>query len=438
MRKLKQAVSGDVLCEEGAKNYNHSSFNRKCSVLVPALVVWPQTSQDVQAVVRLVRAYNRTFSVRGGGHGYACSAFKNNSVHLDMRQMRSFNFRRGSRYGHAKIGPGLQMHDLMNNIPHGYQYTVGTCATVGVGGYFLHGGISHRTHWLGNTTIYSMDVVTADGDLVTISEKSPHEGLWTAMRMAGSSFGVATSLSLRLPAKPQRSFFWVPAFGSWEKLMSVLDKPIAQNHAENMPWLGLFRFDGVLPIKTYWLQVSTPGGIGAAMLDKLLAAIVQLATESGVRVDLNATMKESDIVWGGPTLFTVKRAGSLGMLDSRKTFPAAAKVMHDFFKTRTDVCWWDSQGRGEDIFLDVSCTDDKTVRDLSQWIDQNRDIVQAGSRRYFNLPLDGTPLGDYWPNYVQLMAIKDRWDPANFFDIWNGIRPSSMPVNLSESGTPLV
>ena len=42
-----------------------------------------------------------------------------------------------------------------------------------------------------------MEVVTADGQIRSVSADAPHDGLWYAMLHAGSSFAVATSLTLK-------------------------------------------------------------------------------------------------------------------------------------------------------------------------------------------------------------------------------------------------
>ena len=40
-----------------------------------------------------------------------------------------------------------------------------------------------------------MEVVTANGSVVTLNEASPHQDLWRAMRRAGSSFAIATKIT---------------------------------------------------------------------------------------------------------------------------------------------------------------------------------------------------------------------------------------------------
>lgn len=52
----------------------------------------------------------------------------------------------------------------------------------------------------GNDTVLSMEVVTATGEVVQLSNEStgPHAALWTAMRQAGSSFAIATTITAKV------------------------------------------------------------------------------------------------------------------------------------------------------------------------------------------------------------------------------------------------
>ena len=43
--------------------------------------------------------------------------------------------------------------------------------------------------------------------------------------------------------------------------------------------------------------------------------------------------------------------------------------------------------------------------------------------RYYNTPSETLTARDYFPNYDELARIKSRWDPAEVFRIYQGIRP---------------
>jgi len=117
-----------------------------------------------------------------------------------MKARRTFQ-RSGKWY--AQFETGNTFEDLFKTIPSKrFSFVHGECDSVGVGGFYLHGG-GHASglqeqYGSGNSTIVSMEVVTADGKVRTLSDDSDDQSLWKAMRKAGSSFGVATSLTIRI------------------------------------------------------------------------------------------------------------------------------------------------------------------------------------------------------------------------------------------------
>lgn len=83
--------------------------------------------------------------------------------------------------------------------PHGLGLSSGDNATVGVGGLALGGGIGWfvRKYGLAVDRIRSIEVVTADGQVVTASA-SEHPDLFWAMLGGGGNFGIATSFEVEL------------------------------------------------------------------------------------------------------------------------------------------------------------------------------------------------------------------------------------------------
>ena len=59
-------------------------MNAACTAR-PAVIVVPNTSEDVAAVVRAASSSGLELSVRSGGHSYTCTNLKEGGVHVDMR-----------------------------------------------------------------------------------------------------------------------------------------------------------------------------------------------------------------------------------------------------------------------------------------------------------------------------------------------------------------
>lgn len=78
--------------------------------------------------------------------------------------------------------------------------------SVGIGGHVLHGGYgySSRTHGLALDALVAADVVLANGTLVTASKTSNQDLFW-ALRGAGSSYGIVTSLKFQTHTAPENN-----------------------------------------------------------------------------------------------------------------------------------------------------------------------------------------------------------------------------------------
>ena len=74
----------------------------------------------------------------------------------------------------------------------------GVVSTTGIAGLTLHGGVGHlrRKHGLSIDNLLSVDIVTADGQLLRASA-TENEDLFWAVRGAGSDFGVVTSFEFQ-------------------------------------------------------------------------------------------------------------------------------------------------------------------------------------------------------------------------------------------------
>jgi FAD/FMN-containing dehydrogenase len=82
---------------------------------------------------------------------------------------------------------------------HGFATPFGDTGSVGLGGLTLGGGIGWltRKHGLTIDNLVEVDLATADGHLVTVSESSDPDLFW-AVRGGGGNFGIATRFRYRL------------------------------------------------------------------------------------------------------------------------------------------------------------------------------------------------------------------------------------------------
>ena len=133
----------------------------------------PKTTEDVQKAVRFAKNNNLNISFRGQGHTYNCAAFQQNSLNLDLRTMGStVTTRKIGEDTLAILSPGSTFQTIKDTISSQLSFTHGTCPTVGVMGFHLHGGWGATTDTWANESIVQMEVVTADGALHTLNAES--------------------------------------------------------------------------------------------------------------------------------------------------------------------------------------------------------------------------------------------------------------------------
>src|SRR5207245_5641382 len=100
----------------------------------------------------------------------------------------------------ATVGGGCTWGDV-DHATHAFGLATpsGIISTTGVGGLTLGGGIGHLTRKCGLTidNLISADLVLADGSFVKANADENSDLFW-AIRGGGGSFGVVTSLTLKL------------------------------------------------------------------------------------------------------------------------------------------------------------------------------------------------------------------------------------------------
>jgi FAD/FMN-containing dehydrogenase len=170
----------------------------------PALFIRCRSASDVVHAVRFAREHQLLVAVRGGGHNIAGNALADGGVVIDLSAMRGVRVDRARRT--ARVEPGITLADLDRDAQaFGLATPLGINSTTGIAGLTLGGGYGWLSRKLGLTidNLLSVDVVTADGELVTAS-KTENSDLFWAVRGGGGNFGVVTSFELQLhPVGPE-------------------------------------------------------------------------------------------------------------------------------------------------------------------------------------------------------------------------------------------
>ncbi|MBW0476186.1 hypothetical protein O181_015901 [Austropuccinia psidii MF-1] len=195
-------------------------------------IVYPSAPDDVAEAVKCASRFGVPLVARSGGHSYASFSSSSGSLIIDVTNFKEFSFSSnhvGEVDEAVKIGAGLRFVDgflfcpfFARNTqtslhttrlgdlelalqPHERALAHGGCPYIGVSGHASCGGfgVGSRMWGLFLDQVLQLEVVTANGTILTTSEKA-YPDLFFAMRGAGSSFGIITSLTLRTHAAPRK------------------------------------------------------------------------------------------------------------------------------------------------------------------------------------------------------------------------------------------
>lgn len=164
----------------------------------PALIARCAGVGDVVAAVNFARTHGLLLAVRGGGHNVSGNAVCDRGLMIDLSRMRSIRVDPSRRTARVEGGATWGEFDYEAQT-FGLATTGGIISTTGVGGLTLGGGVGWlvRKHGLSCDNLLSVDLVTADGRLVTASTEENPDLFW-GVRGGGGNFGVVTSLEFRL------------------------------------------------------------------------------------------------------------------------------------------------------------------------------------------------------------------------------------------------
>jgi FAD binding domain/Berberine and berberine like len=183
---------GDVGYEDTRKIHNGMIDRR------PALIACCAGVADVLTGVRFAREHDLLVSVRGGGHGMPGFAVCEGGLMLDLSGMKSVHVDPHHRTVRAEAGVTWGEFDHETQA-FGLATTGGVVSSTGIAGLTLGGGHGFlmRRYGLACDNLLSVDVVTADGRWLGASDMEHAELFW-GLRGGGGNFGVVTSFEYRL------------------------------------------------------------------------------------------------------------------------------------------------------------------------------------------------------------------------------------------------
>lgn len=420
----------------------------------PALIARCTGPDDVISAVRFARSEGLLVAVRGGGHNVAGTAVCDDGLMIDLSPMKGIAVDPARRV--ARVQPGVLWGELDHETQaFGLAVPGGIVTHTGVAGLTLGGGIGWlmRRHGLTCDSLLSADVVTAEGRQVTVSE-TEHPDLFWGVRGGGGNFGIVTSFEFRLhsvgptvlaglllhPAEQVREvldFYRAFAASAPDALTTILTfrhapaLPTIPSHLHGVPVVSL----GVCyagPIEEGQRVVEPLRAFGTPLVD-LIGPSAYTAHQSMLDVSVphgllyywkshylpdltdGAIDAIAEHAWRAPSL---------------KSFAIMFQLGGTIAQRGDDEAAFTGRAAAYALNLNSVWTEPAETGQHERWVRNFWDAMLPFTHGgvYVNF------LGDegeqrvraaYGPQkYKRLVALKNRYDPTNFFQLNQNVRPT--------------
>ena len=416
------------------------TFNTRFSHF-PAAIVECGTVADVQNAIRWARKREMPLRARSGGHSYEAFSVVDEGLVIDVSGLNTIEV--DLTRGEAVVGAGVRLLDLYTRLwEDGMAIPLGTCPIVGIAGLTLGGGIGYLSRQYGLTcdNLVQVEMVDAEGEIVTASEDENADLFWALRGGGGGNFGIATSFTFRLHPVAEvvrHRMRWplalqAEALDAWQRWAPFTDERLSAGFAVFDPSVDhvslSIQFNG--PADELPALVEPMRQVGPRILDEAETMSYFSAVElyAGQPVSHSAFKNTGVFVsepWSAEaiTTFFEQMGASPSTSNVVGFFPAGgavtaiepdatAYVHRDaLFDVQYQAYWQD----GADEEADVAWV--RTIRDAML------PYTSGAYVNYIDADIADWATAYYGANLPRLMAIKAAYDPDNVF---NG--PQSIPL----------
>ena len=210
-QQLARSVQG-TLARPGSPTYNtvRLTQNPRYDGARPLAVLSVAGAKDVATAFAFAQDHDVRVVIRSGGHSYPGWSAGDGALVVDVRPLHGVSLSGTT----ATIGAGASLVQVYDGLgTRGRGIAGGSCPTVGIAGLTQGGGVGvlTRAHGLTCDAVTSMQVVLADGRVVTASPSEEPDLYWALRGGGGGHLGVVTSFTMTTFAAPTIT----RAFVSW-------------------------------------------------------------------------------------------------------------------------------------------------------------------------------------------------------------------------------
>ncbi len=197
-QNFKESIHGQIIVRSDPQYDDERSVYNGMIDRYPDIIVKCRDVADVISCVNFGRDNQIRTSIRAGGHNAGGLGVCDDGLVIDLSIMKGIRIDQKANTLRAEAGC------LLTDIDHATQafgkaVPSGILGSTGIAGLTLGGGLGHlsRAYGLSIDSLLEVDIVLANGKLITASAKE-NEDLFWAVRGGGGNFGVITSLLFKM------------------------------------------------------------------------------------------------------------------------------------------------------------------------------------------------------------------------------------------------
>lgn len=171
----------------------------------PEMIVQAQSEADVIKAVKFAADNKLKVAIRSGGHNSTGSSLRDGSLLIDLSALDNLYIDTAAQV--AYVEPGVRSLQLVTAARgKGLSFPVPHCASVGISGFVMGGGIGWNYAQRGGVATFSIvgaEIITAQGKRLLATADQNADLYWAVRGSGPGFFGVVTRLHLQLYPVPQ-------------------------------------------------------------------------------------------------------------------------------------------------------------------------------------------------------------------------------------------
>jgi glycolate oxidase len=330
LRAFQRALGADSVIHEPAQLKTYECDGLTGYRVLPALVVLPRSTRDVQAAVRLCAAHELPFVARGAGTGLSGGAVPQaDGVVISLARMNRI-LEVDIESGRVTVEPGVTNLAVTQAVePFGFYYAPDPSSqqvcTIGGNVAENSGGAHCLKHGFTVTHVTALEVVLPDGEIAYLGGKGldpPGPDLLGTFIGSEGTLGIATRITLRVLRRPEAVRTLLAGFGSTSAagaaVSGVIASGILAGAMEIMDRLTLEAAEAAVhpgyPAAGAILIVELDGN--AVQVEDDMGRVEQICKECGAtEIRVAADDAERALFWRG----------------RKAAFAAMGRVSHDYY-----------------------------------------------------------------------------------------------------------